>query len=464
MDRPLSLTTDPIAQLTWRIAMPASVGMFFNTMYNFVDTYYAGRLSTDALAALSLSFPVFFVVIAVGSGLSQGATALMANALGGGNRDDARLIFAQSVVSTAVLAVLLSAGGFFAAPWLFRQLGAEGDYLRVALAYMNVILAGGIFFLLPMAFNAVLVAQGDTRAYRNFLIAGFFANCVLNPLLMRGWFGLPAMGVAGIALATILVQIGGTVWLLRHVVSTELCRNLPRALFRPNAEALRRLMGQSVPAALNMLTVAVGLFVISWFVKFFGKEAIAASGIATRIEQVVLMPVIGLNTAVLSIVGQNHGAGLAHRVREAWTTNLKYGAGLMIGGGALVWALRGPAMQLFTGDAAVVGHGRDYLLTSAFTLAAYPILFVTVFMMQGVKRPTYGLWIGLYRQVVAPLIVFNALAFTLGMGLWGVWWGITMVTWSAALFALWWGWRTVRPPLKEVAVPASKGAEMLFPP
>ena len=81
MSRALSLTTDPIPQLTWRIAIPASVGMFFNTMYNFVDTYCAGLLSTDALAALSLSFPVFFVVIASGSGLSQGATALIANAL-----------------------------------------------------------------------------------------------------------------------------------------------------------------------------------------------------------------------------------------------------------------------------------------------------------------------------------------------------------------------------------------------
>ena len=86
MSRTLSLTTDPIPQLIWRIAIPASVGMFFNTMYNFVDTYCAGLLSTDALAALSLSFPVFFVVIASGSGLSQGATALIANALGAGQR------------------------------------------------------------------------------------------------------------------------------------------------------------------------------------------------------------------------------------------------------------------------------------------------------------------------------------------------------------------------------------------
>lgn len=83
---PLSFTTDPIPQLTWKIAVPICVGMFFNTMYNFVDTYCAGLLSTDALAALSLSFPLFFLVIAIGSGLSQGSTALIANALGSGDQ------------------------------------------------------------------------------------------------------------------------------------------------------------------------------------------------------------------------------------------------------------------------------------------------------------------------------------------------------------------------------------------
>jgi len=449
MSRPLSLTTDSIPQLTWRIAIPASVGMFFNTMYNFADTYCAGLLSTDALAALSLSFPVFFVIIAAGSGVSQGSTALIANALGAGNRREARLVFAQSILFAVAVGLAVSAAGLLAAPWLFRLLGAEGEYLHAVLAYMNVILFGGLFFLLPMTFNAALTAQGDTRVYRNFLLVGFVANCLLNPVLMWGWLGLPPMGVAGIALATVLIQIIGSAWLLRHVLSTELCRDMPRALFRPDMETLRRIVGQSGPATLNMLTIALGIFVITWFVKHFGKEAVAASGIATRIEQVVLLPIIGLNSAVLSIVGQNYGAGLLHRVREAWTTNVKYGAGLMLGGGVIVWAAREPAMRLFTGDAAVIAHGGNYLAAAACTLAAYPILFVTVFTMQGLKRPAYGLWIGLYRQAAAPIVVFNTLAFALGLGLWGVWWGICLVNWSAALFALWWGWRAVRPSVSE---------------
>ncbi len=445
MSRTISLTSDPIPRLTWRIALPASIGMFFNTMFNFVDTYCAGLLSTDALAALSLSFPVFFLLLAVGSGLSQGATALVANALGSKNPSQARLIFAQSLTFTFFAGIAVSGIGRLAAPALFRQLGAEGEYLQVALSYINTLLSGGVFFLLTMTLSSALNAQGEARVYRNFLIGGCLANLFLNPFLMWGWLGLRPMGVAGIALATVIVQFFGVLWLAHKVRSSEIFRDLPVALFRPHLPTVRLILSQSVPAALNMMTVALGIFVISWFVKHFGKEAIAASGIATRIEQVVLMPAIGLNTAVLSIVGQNHGAGLPDRVREAWLTNIKYGAGLMFGGGALLWLLRGPAMRLFTADPVVIAHGVHYLGFASATLAAYPILFVTVFMMQGLKRPAYGLWIGVYRQIAAPILVFYTLAFGLGMGLSGVWWGILGVTWSAALFALWWGWRTVRP-------------------
>lgn len=101
-------------------------------------------------------------------------------------------------------------------------------------------------------------------------------------------------------------------------------------------------------------------------------------------------------------------------------------------------------MRFFTADATVISHGRDYLGIAAITLAAYPILFITVFMLQGMKRPAYGLWMGLYRQIAAPMLVFNLLAFTFAGGTWGVWWGISLVNWSAALFALWWGARSLR--------------------
>ncbi len=437
----LSITTDPIPQLTWRIAMPASVGMFFNTLFNFVDTYCAGLLGTNALAALSVSFPLFFLMIAIGSGLSQGATAMISNALGAGERDSARRLFTQSLVFAAAVGVMLTILGWLAAPRMFRLLGAEGSWLANTLSYVNVIFAGAVFFVFSMALNAGLSAQGETRVYRNFLIAGFFANCALNPLLMWGFGFIPAMGVAGLALSTVIIQIGGCALLWSKVRHTEIADRLRVSDFRPHPSSLREIATQSVPAALNMMTIAFGIFVMVWYVKHFGQAAVAAIGIATRIEQIVLMPAIGLGTAMLSIVGQNHGAGLPHRVREAWLTNIRHGVAMMIAGGLLLWFFGGLIMRVFTGDPEVIRNGTHYLGAAAVTLAAYPILFVTVFMMQGLKRPGYGLWIGIYRQIAAPILIYQTLAFTLGWGLSGIWWGMAIVTWSAGIFTLWWGWK-----------------------
>jgi putative MATE family efflux protein len=440
----MSITTAPIPSLVRGIALPASIGFFFNTMYNFVDTYCAGLIGTDAVAALSLSFPVFFIVLAVGSGLSQGATALIANAMGADDMPLARRLFAQALLLSLLVSAVLTIQGMVTSRWLFELLGAEGNYLTTALDYMNVIMAGAVFFIMQMTLNAGLNAQGNATLYRNVLIAGFVANCALNPWFMYGGAGVPAMGVAGIALATIVVQIASCWILWRGLRKGQLCQGMTSASFIPEPSLLRRLAGQGIPAAGNMLTVALGIFVITWFISRFSKEAVAAYGIATRIEQMLLLPTIGLNTAALTLVGQNNGAGLYDRVRLAWLTCIRYGLVMTLIGGAILWLIRDWAMKCFTTDPLVIQCGIDYLGVAAWVLAAYPILFTTVSMLQGLKRPLYSLCIGLYRQILAPAVVYYGLAIVAGWQLWGVWYGIGMVTWSAALFTLWWGWRTVR--------------------
>lgn len=449
----MNLTEDPIPHLIRRIAVPASIGFFFNTMFNFVDTYFGGKISTDALAALSLSFPVFFIVLSVGNGTGQGTTALIANAVGAGEPEKARTVFVQALLFSAIAGAVLTIAGLAAAPALFRLLGATDAYLAIALQYMNWIMAGCMFFILQTTLNSVLNAKGETRVFRNTLIGGFVLNCVLDPWFLYGGAGVPAMGIAGIAIATVVVQIAGCIYIFAHVRQTNLWTDVTASSFKPNPRVLRDIIGQALPASLNMLTVALGIFVITWFVSRFSKEGVAAYGIATRVEQMILLPTIGLNFAVLSLVGQNNGARRLDRVREAWQTTMKYGLTMMVAGGAVLFFVRRVLMRLFTDDTEVVERGVDYLGIACITLWAYVILFQTVFMLQGLKRPMYGLWIGIYRQVVAPAIVFHFLAFTLAWGLWGVWWGICIVTWSAAVFTFFYGLTVLR--RAEVAAGAS---------
>ncbi len=440
----MDLVKEPIPKLIRHIAVPASVGFLFNTMYNVVDTFYAGLDSTDALAALAASFPIFFIILALGAGIGQGATALIANALGEGEREKAHYYTLQSVSFGVLFSVILTVAGLASAPHLFRILGAESRYLDLSLEYMNTILFGTGFFLLQSILNGTLNAQGDTRTYRNLLMAGALLNCGLDPWFMFGGMGVPAMGVRGIALATVLIQFCGMIYMLYKVRHTALWQGWRWEWLRPDRRMYRDIAAQGFPASLNMLTIALGIFVITWFVGRFSKEGVAAYGIATRVEQIFLLPTIGLNIAILSLTGQNNGARRFDRIREALDLTLRYGFTLMIISGVVIFFGGRFLMALFTRDDTVTGIGAQYLRFAALTSCSYVILFQTVFMLQGLKKPIYGLWIGLYRQIVAPCLVFWLLAFQLGWKLRGIWAGIFLVTWSAALFMWWFGRRKLR--------------------
>jgi putative MATE family efflux protein len=427
------LTSAPVPQLIRRLAIPAGTGFFFNTMFNVVDTWYGGKLSTTALAAMSLSFPVFFLILAIGSGVSTGATALIGNALGRKDSGEARIYLSQSLSFALIHALLLTAVGLAIAPKIFMLMGASGPYLAHALSYMNVIFAGSTFFLLNFVMNAILNSHGNTIAYRNFLIGGFFLNLLLDPWFMYGGAGLPALGLAGIALATVLVQCVGVVYLFSQLSKTGSMPSFHFVDLRPRWEYFSELFKQGFPSAMNMMTVSLGIFIITWFVGRFGEQAVAAYGIGTRIEQIALLPVMGLNISTLALTAQNFGAERIDRIRETLRVSLRYGVIVAVFGtvGALVFIRE--LMGIFTADLSVIDAGVGFLSIEAYVLPAYVFLYISVSAMQGIKMPLFGFIIGLCRQIVGPAFVFHFLSAVMGLGLIGIWWGIFGITWSAAL-------------------------------
>jgi putative MATE family efflux protein len=430
------LTTAPIPGLIRRLAVPVSIGFFFNTMYNVVDTYFAGQLNTAALAALSYSFPVFFVLIAMGSGFSTGATALIGQALGRGDRREAALVGAQGIILGALLTAVIMTAGYLAAPSLFGLLGAEGASLDYALEYIGVILGGTAFVLTFYMFNGILNATGDTRPFRDYLIVATMVNIGLDPWFMYGGLGVPAMGVGGIALATVAAQAGGVFYLGWRARQTGLLFRSEGARWRPHLPTLRAIAGQGIPASLNMMSVALGIFIITRFLSEFSEATVAAYGAATRIEQIVLLPAIGLNVAALTLSAQNGGAGRFDRVRTAIRTALGYGAVIMALGTAFVFFGSRWLMGVFTDDREVVDIGAHYLRIAAFIQYAYVILFVNTSALQGLKLPSFALWIGLFRQIVAPITLFWLVTRVWQVGLDGIWWSIFGITWLAAAVAV----------------------------
>ena len=430
------LTIAPIPRLIKSISIPVMIGFFFNTMFNVVDTYFGGKISTEALAALSLSFPVFFLLIIFDSGLSTGATAVISNALGAKDTDKARKLVAQSISLGLIISVFLTIAGPLASPYLFRLLGASGSYLDLAVQYMDIIFYASIFFILESNFGAALQAQGNTKISRNFLVAGFFLNVILDPWFLYGGLGIPAMGFRGVAVATSVIQIIGAIYLFWSAKRLGLVSKDTWKELKPDWHYYKEILKQAGPASLNMVTIGAGIFVITYFINQFGQDAVAAYGIATRVEQIVLLPTIGFTIAALSVIGQNNGAKKFDRVREVWRKCLEYGVLVMIFGGALIFATSRIVMKFFTDNLDVINIGAHYLKIAAGITVAYALLFITTSALQGMKKPMYAVWIGIYRQLLAPILVFTLLIQYFHIGIDGIWWGIFGITWSAAIATL----------------------------
>ncbi len=445
IDKNIDMTTGSLAGHLKRLAIPASTGFLFNTMYNVVDTFWAGRLSTDALAALSLNFPLYLLAVTLGVGFSAASGALIANALGAEKTKDSRQYLSQSlsltVLVSAVTAIIFL---IFLRP-LFSLLNARGAVMTGALSYGRIIISGMPILNLTPVFASALAARGDTYSYRNALIGGFLLNIALDPLFMYV-FG---MKEAGVALATILIQGLTAAFLLYRVVQMEGLKGLQKADYKPIGGHSKEIISQAVPASVNYLTMSLGTFVITWFISAFGSNAVAAYGTAVRIEQIALVPTIGLNIALGSLTGQNNGAGRMDRVISSYKLSLLGGLIVMIIILPPVLIFGKALIGLFTQTEDVIRMGYDYLLLQGFTFYSYIILFQSNALLQGLKKPSMIMFMGLYRQILAPAVVFSLLCFSFKMEERGVWIGLIFINWSAAIMTLLWAVRILGKSLYE---------------
>ena len=172
MNNNLNLTSKPVSKLLTNIALPASTGSLFQTLFNIVDTFYAGKISYEALAAVAKSFPLYFLIISAGIGIVAGCNSLIGNALGSRNKIAASIYSHNSLVYALLLSFIITILGLFFSDDLLKLIGNTNESIRLAKEYIDIIFLGTIFFLIITSLNAILYAQGDTRTYRNLKFAG----------------------------------------------------------------------------------------------------------------------------------------------------------------------------------------------------------------------------------------------------------------------------------------------------
>jgi putative MATE family efflux protein len=428
----MDLTKGDIGEAVKKIAIPSSVGFLFNTLFNVVDSVYTGYIGPDALAGLAMSFPVFFILISLGSGIGTGVTAIISNFIGGNKCDEARVTGRDALTLGIIFAVFITFLGIGIDGFLFRSMGGEEASVFYGEKYTTWIFLGSIFFVTNMVFNGILSSQGDTRSYRNFLVIGFFANVILDPFFI---FVL-GLSTDGVAMTTVLIQIAGNIYLFRRVKNSIIFKDFEYRLSKPHLENYKNILSQGIPASLNMMTIALGIFIINYFViKTGGDLAVAAYGISMRIEQLALLPAIGLNISALSIVGQNYGAGNMDRVMQTYKKTLKYGIFIMTTAMFVIFPLSEYLLQIFTRNREIIGYGMGYFRIEVLVFNSYVLLNISVSVLQGLKRPKFAIIIGIYRQFIMPILLFPFFMKITG-DVTGIWWGIFVINWSAAITAV----------------------------
>ncbi len=404
MSQKLKLTKDPIWFLLRKVTIPASVGSLFQTFYNLVDTWFAGRISAEAIAAIAKSFPIYFIIIAIGVGLTAGTNTLIGNNIGANNKKKASLFVAQSIIFAIFLSILVTFFGLGVSDFLLSIMGSDQEGIILSRKYLDIIFYGTIIVLIQISLNGTLNAQGDTKSYRNVLIFSFFLNIFLNPLFIFGYGFIPAFGIAGLAIATVVSQFIGLLYLAHKVYCCELKQYLKFKCFIPKFDLLGELIYQTLPVMFSMLLIGVGIFNILYFIGQFGDLATAGYGAALRIEQVFLLPVIGLNTAVLSIGGQNFGARSYDRLRELYKKALTFGSAFMLCAGVIIFFGAEFLVSLFTDNLEAIKHGVIYLKVAALIGPIYPVFFITTAIFQAVKKPLYSLYMSILRLTALPFL------------------------------------------------------------
>ena len=404
MSKSIKLTKDPIWSLLRKVTIPASVGSLFQTFYNLVDTWFAGRISAEAISAIAKSFPIYFTIIAVGVGLGAATNALIGNSIGEKKERVASMYVAQSLIFALTVSIFVTLFGLNTSNYLLGIMGSDTDGIALTREYLDIIFYGTFIVLIQISLNGTLNAQGDTKSYRNVLIFSFFLNIFLNPLFIWGYGIIPGFGIAGLAIATVISQLIGTIYLAYKVNKCKIRDYLKLECFIPKLNYLNPLVKQSVPVMFSMLFIGVGIFNILYFIGQFGDLATAGYGAALRIEQVFLLPVIGLNTAVLSIGGQNFGAKAYDRIRELYIKALIFGSTFMATAGIILFLGAEFFVSLFTDNQEAVKHGVIYLKVAALIGPIYPVFFITTAVFQAVKKPLFSLYLSILRLTAFPFL------------------------------------------------------------
>ena len=306
------------------MTLPMIIGMVVLMTFGLVDTFFIGMLGTQELAAISFTFPVTFTVISLNIGLGIGTSAIIAKLLGAGQHDQAKETATGALMLTMVLAIVLAIIGMMTIDPIFRLMGADEEQLIHIQEYMFVWYGAGVFLALPMVGNSVLRASGDTKTPSYVMAFGGLINVILDPILIFGWGPVPAFGIQGAAISTLVAWAVGLFYILYILAVKRKLIEAKLLSWKQLKSSTGGILKIGLPAAgANMLT-PISAGIVTAIVAGYGPEAVAAWGVGGRLESIASIVVLSLSMSLPPFISQNFGANKLERVGQAYSLCVKF--------------------------------------------------------------------------------------------------------------------------------------------
>jgi MATE family, multidrug efflux pump len=398
-----ALLEGPIAKQLLGLAWPVLIVLALQTFVGVAETYFVSFLGTDALAGVALVFPVFMLMTMMSNGgIGGGVSSAVARAIGAGRRGDADALVAHSVVVGFLFGATFTLGVWVGGPALFRKMGGQSETLANAVLYANVLFLAAIPGWIANLLAAALRGAGNVRVPAIVTAAGAVVTLGLSPLFILGWGWVPSMGVAGAGMALICFNVGSLLALFLYMRSA---RSPVRLALAPLEWRLfKDILKVGLLSAIGTVMANLTVVVITGLVGIFGRDAIAAYGLASRLDYLLIPLVFALGTASVTMVGTNVGAGQYARARNiAWTGALL--SALVTGAIGLTAALFPQGwMHIFSREVPVVEAGSAYLTRVAPFYAVFGVGMSLYFASQGAGRMVWPFAAGLVRLVVVVTV------------------------------------------------------------
>lgn len=427
--------TMPEGRLLFSMSLPMMISMLVQAMYNVVDSIFVSRIGENALTAVSLAFPLQTLLIAIGAGTGVGVNSLLSKSLGEKDYEKANKTAMNGIFLFAISYVISALIGIFAVrPFYASQIkDAPIEIMDMGIRYLTIVMVASFGLYAQFIFERLLQATGRTFFSMVSQMAGAIINIILDPILIFGYFGLPRMGVAGAAVATVIGQIvGGLIALVYNVKKNDDITLSVRG-FRPDGHIIATIYKVGFPSIIMQSIGSVMTYGMNLILVGLSSTAAAVFGVYFKLQSFFFMPVFGLNNGIIPIVAFNYGAKKKHRMIRTIKWGMLIAFCFLLTGFVVFETLPGQLLLMFDASENMLGIGTQALRIIAFHFLIAWFCIVAGSVFQAVGNGMYSLYVSVARQLVVLLPAAYILAKIGGLDL--IWWSFPIAELMSCLIS-----------------------------